>query len=209
MELDDLKTAWKQIPEEKYDQNKIFKMLKNKSSNIIQWFFKFTLLELFLILTFTITPLIKGNIATNLTQTEPLHNSPLYTIGSFIILFTTLAFLAYSYITSKKININESIKELMDQIISYRKAVNYFIFFIVLTVLVISIPYYFELGKSIYINQSIINHDIEKAELYGYITVSIAIIFIIIITTIYYGFIHWFFLRKLTKNVKELKEITE
>lgn len=210
MELDDLKSAWKNIPEEKYDQNKIFMMLKNKSSNIIQWFFRFTLFELILILIFTITPLIKGDILnTNELDSPNTSIFSLYSIGSYITLITTLSFLIYSFYTYKKINVNESIRELMEQIISYRKIVNLFIFLTVIILIVISTPYYFNLGKNLYLSQSGERFDVAHVDFYGYITVSVAIVFILIITTIYYSFIYWFFLRKLTKNVKELKEINE
>lgn len=95
----------------------------------------------------------------------------------------------------------------MDQIIGYRKMVNIFIFLIVVALISVSIPYYFELGRNIYIEKIGSGFDLDKANTVGYIAVAIAIIFILLITAIYYGVIYWLFLRKLTKNLNELKDI--
>lgn len=209
MELDDLKSAWKSIPDEKkYDRDKIFNMLKKKSTSTIQWFFKFTLTELTLVVLFTLISIAKGKLITG--ESLSFENSFFYRnyiIGSACTILFTLLFLIYSYNTYQKIKINDSVKNLMNHIIRYRKIVNFFIFFQVIALISISTPYYFELGKNIYIDKIGSNYDINKADTVGYIAVGIAIVLILIITTIYYGVIYWLFLRKLSKNLYELKDI--
>ena len=211
MELDDLKSAWKAVPEEKkYNSDKIFEMLKKKSSSTIQWLFKFTLIEFILVILFTLISIIKGELITNnsiVSKNSDVFNN--YLIGSVCTIAITFVFLIFSYNTYRKININKSVKDLIHYIVRYRKIVNIFIFFIVIALISISIPYYFELGKNVYITKIGNNFDINKANTIGYISVFIAIIFIIIITTIYYGVIYFFFLRKLSKNLIELKDISE
>ena len=209
MDLDDLKSAWKSIPEEKkYNSDKIFEMLKKKSSSTIQWFFKFTLAELIIVLLFTLLSIFKGQAINGdklvLENTLVYRN---YVIGSACTIIFTFLFLLYSYSTYRKININDSIKNLMDQIIRYRKMVNIFIFLIVVALISVSIPYYFELGRNIYIDKIGNGFDLDKANTVGYIAVSVAIVFILLITAIYYAVIYWLFLRKLTKNLNELKDI--
>lgn len=209
MELDDLKSAWKSIPDEKkYDRDTIFNMLKKKSSSTIQWFFKFTLVEFILVILFTVMSIFKGKLING--EELSLENSLVYRnyiIGSVSTIIFTFFFLIYSYNTYKKINVNDSVKNLMDHIIRYRKMVNIFIFLIVIALISVSIPYYFELGKNIYIDKIGNSFNIDKANTVGYIAVTIAIIFILLITSIYYGIIYWLFLRKLSKNLNELKDI--
>lgn len=209
MELDDLKSAWKSIPDEKkYDRDKIFNMLKKKSSSTIQWFFKFTLVEFVLVILFTLSSIFKGKLIfgddLSLESTEVYRN---YIIGSVLTIVFTFLFLTYSYFTYKRIKINESVKNLMNQIVNYRKIVNFFIFLIVLALISVSIPYYYELGINLYTDKIGIDYDFNKAKTVGYISVAIAIVFIFLITSIYYGLIYWLFLRKLSKNLNELKDI--
>lgn len=209
MELDDLKSAWKSIPDEKkYDRDKIFNMLKKKSSSTIQWFFKFTLVEFVLVILFTLSSIFKGKLIfgddLSLESTEVYRN---YIIGSVLTIVFTFLFLTYSYFTYKRIKINESVKNLMNQIVNYRKIVNIFIFLIVLALISVSIPYYYELGINLYTDKIGIDYDFNKAKTVGYISVAIAIVFIFLITSIYYGLIYWLFLRKLSKNLNELKDI--
>lgn len=209
MDLDDLKSAWKAVPEEKkYDQKAIFEMLKKKSSSTIKYLFIFTFIEFVLVLGFTISSLFKGKLLTG--DTISFDNSPAfynYAIGSGITILFSFLFLFLNYRTYKRINVNNSIHGLMKQIITFRRIVNIFIFFVLLALIVVSIPYYFELGKNIYITGVGPTFNQGKALLFGYLAVFIAMLFLIFITVIYYGLIYWFFLRKLSQNLKDLKEI--
>lgn len=209
MELEDLKSAWKAVPEEKtYNKQAIFEMMKQKSSSTIKWLFLFTLAEFILVLLFTGISLFNEKLINgqNLSNAdESVYTN--YIIGSVVTILFTLIFLGYSFITYRKININNTIMDLMNQIIRFRKTINFFILFIVLSLITISIPYYFNLGKNLYIEKMGVSFNMEQANTVGYIAVAVAIVFIIIITTIYYGFIYFVFLRKLKQNLKALEEI--
>ena len=209
MELDDFKSAWKTVPnEKKYNKNAIFDMLKKKSSSTIKWLFIFTFIEFMMVLLFTISSLLKGKLFTGENLT--FENSTAYynfSIGTVFTLLFTIFFLIYNYKTYKSININKSTKELIVQISKFRRVVNFFILFILLALVAVSIPYYYELGINIYLEKVGSNYDNQKAQTIGAVAVGLAIFFLLIITSIYYGFIHWFFLRKLSKNLKDLNEI--
>lgn len=209
MDLDDLKSAWKAVPEEKkYDQTAIFEMLKKKSSSTIKYLFIFTFVEFVLVLFFTLTSLFKGKLLSG--DTISFDDSPAfynYAVGSAITIVFTLFFLFLNYRTYKNININNSIHGLMKQIIQFRRMVNIFIFFVVFALIIVSVPYYYELGKNVYISGVGSSFNGVKAQLFGYLAIFIAIIFLIFITVIYYGLIYWFFLRKLSQNLNDLKEI--
>ena len=109
----------------------------------------------------------------------------------------------------KKIDLNQSVVDLMKNIISFRRLVNLFILFTVLSLIISSAPFYYELGQSIYLakHANDIKPLVENASIYGWIAIITAIAFIIIIGTIYYGIIYFLFLRKLQQNLKELREI--
>ncbi|MBF0596162.1 hypothetical protein [Faecalibacter rhinopitheci] len=209
MELDDLKSAWNSIPEEKtYNKQDIFDMLKKKSSSTIKWLFLFTIFELALVLFFTMLSIAKRKLI-NGDIISPNENfiSNNYIVGSAFTIIISVIFIAYTYKTYRKININNSITDLITQIIKFRKTINLFVLFILISIISVSLPYYYKLGQNIYINKLGIEHNTEKINTFGWIAVVVALVFIILITSMYYGFLYWFFLRKLSRNLIDLKNI--
>ncbi|MDM1138085.1 MULTISPECIES: hypothetical protein [unclassified Empedobacter] len=212
MELDDLKSIWGSIKEEeKFDQNQIFQMLKKKSSTTIKWLFIFTFFEFILFLVYNLYVLISGknffnNEVKTLVEEKTINN---YEIASVFSIVITFGFLVMAYRYLKKIDLNQSVVDLMKNIISFRRLVNLFILFTVLSLIVSSAPFYYELGQSIYLAKHA--HDIQpivnNAAVYGWIAIITAVAFIVIIGTVYYGIIYFLFLRKLQQNMKELKEM--
>lgn len=209
MELDDLKSAWKAAPQEKkYNQEHIIEMLKKKSSSTIKFLFQFTLVEFIFVLIFTIISIAKGKLIfgeNNLLQDSTSFDNYLY--GSVLTMAFTFCLLLYSYKTYKNLNINLNTKELIERIVSYRNVVNLFIIGVALALIIISIPYYYNLGQAIYLdklNTSIID---EKAKWMGILAVGVAILFISIITLVYYSIIYFLFLKKLNQNLTQLKSL--
>jgi len=209
MELDDLKSAWKTAPsEKKYNKVAIFEMMKKKSTSTIKSIFIFTSIEFLLVIVFTILSLIKGKLllgnGINFEDDSFYSN---YVLGSALTIAFTFFFLAFTYFSYRKINVNNTVAGLIQQIVKFRKVINAFILFIVISLIAISIPYYFNLGHQLYAEKIGANYDIEKANTVGYISITVAVVFILFITSIYYSFIYWFFLRKLSKNLNELNDI--
>ncbi len=212
MELDDLKSIWGSIKEEeKFDRNQIFQMLKKKSSTTIKWLFIFTFCEFIIFLGYNLYILISGEDFYNseiksLVEEKTINN---YEIASVFGIVITFGFLIMAYRYFKKIDLNQSVVELMKNIISFRRLVNLFILFTVLSLIVSSAPFYYELGKAIYIAKHA--NDIQpiaaNPAIYGWIAIITAVAFIVIIGTVYYGLIYFLFLRKLQQNLRELKEI--
>ncbi len=212
MELDDLKSIWGSIKEEeKFDRNQIFQMLKKKSSTTIKWLFIFTFCEFILFLGYNLYILISGknffnNKIQNLVEQNTINN---YEIASVFSIAITFGFLVMAYRYFKKIDLNQSVVDLMKNIISFRRLVNLFILFTVLSLIVSSAPFYYELGKSIYLakHANDIQPLTQNAAVYGWVAIITAVAFTVIIGTIYYGIIYFLFLRKLQQNLKELREI--
>ena len=212
MELYDLKSIWGSIKEEeKFDQNQIFQMLKKKSSTTIKWLFIFTFCEFILFIGYNLYILISGkslfaNEVKTLVEQKTINN---YEIASVLGIVITFGFLVMAFRYFKKIDLNQSVVDLMKNIISFRRLVNLFILFTVLSLIISSAPFYYELGQSIYLakHANDIKPLVENASIYGWIAIITAVAFIIIIGTIYYGIIYFLFLRKLQQNLKELREI--
>ncbi|MEG0188697.1 hypothetical protein [Algoriella sp.] len=212
MELDDLKSIWGSIKEEeKFDQNQIFQMLKKKSSTTIKWLFIFTFCEFILFISYNLYVLISGkslfnNEVKSLVEQKTIHN---YEIASVLGIAITFGFLVMAYRYFRKIDLNQSVVDLMKNIISFRRLVNLFILFTVLSLIISSAPFYYELGQSIYLakHANDIKPLVENATIYGWIAIITAVAFIIIIGTVYYGIIYFLFLRKLQQNLRELREI--
>ena len=212
MELDDLKSIWGSIKEEeKFDQKQIFQMLKKKSSTTIKWLFIFTFCEFILFISYNLYVLISGkslfnNEVKSLVEQKTIHN---YEIASVLGIAITFGFLVMAYRYFRKIDLNQSVVDLMKNIISFRRLVNLFILFTVLSLIISSAPFYYELGQSIYLakHANDIKPLVENATIYGWIAIITAVAFIIIIGTVYYGIIYFLFLRKLQQNLRELREI--
>ena len=212
MELDDLKSIWGSIKEEeKFDRNQIFQMLKKKSSTTIKWLFIFTFCEFIIFLGYNLYILISGkslfaNEVKTLVEQKTINN---YEIASVLGIVITFGFLVMAFRYFKKIDLNQSVVDLMKNIISFRRLVNLFILFTVLSLIISSAPFYYELGQSIYLakHANDIKPLVENATIYGWIAIITAVAFIIIIGTVYYGIIYFLFLRKLQQNLRELREI--
>ena len=173
--------------------------------------FIFTFCEFILFLVYNAYVLISGknffnNDVKSLVEEKTITN---YEIASVFSIVITFGFLVMAYRYYKKINLNQSVVDLMKNIISFRRLVNLFILFTVLSLIVSSAPFYYELGQSIYLAKHV--NDIQpltdNASLYGWIAIITAVTFIVIIGAIYYGIIYFLFLRKLQQNLKELREM--
>ena len=172
MELDDLKSIWGSIKEEeKFDQNQIFQMLKKKSSTTIKWLFIFTFCEFILFISYNLYVLISGkslfnNEVKSLVEQKTIHN---YEIASVLGIAITFGFLVMAYRYFRKIDLNQSVVDLMKNIISFRRLVNLFILFTVLSLIISSAPFYYELGQSIYLakHANDIKLLVENANIYG------------------------------------------
>jgi len=214
-ELDDLKSVWKSQKEEKsYDSTQIFKMIHKKSINSVQWLFIISLIELLLGILFSLWTYFSGNHfyseeTLNLVGRESLDKleslSHLGLIGSLI--FMAIVFFYY-----RKISSNLSIKELISNIIKFRKTVIWFLASWLTLATVFLAPIYYQMGRTAYLN-NIAEKTLSLEEIQstangaGWGFTVVIVFFIFIVCGLYYLIIYGFFLRRLNKNLKELKKI--
>lgn len=214
-ELDDLKSIWQNQTEEKsYDKDQIFNMIHNKSKNSVQWLFYITLAELALALIFSVWAIVSGTnmISEHLKEIMTEDTLKSYDYISHISLVGSIIFVGITFYYYQKISAQLSIKALIDKIIEFRKVLSWLIIVWVVLSLAFIFPMYVEMGQQVFL------HDYDKGNMseqeiqetakgVGIGLAAISSFFIILFSVLYYGIIYGIFLRRLGKNLKELKKI--
>lgn len=212
---DFLKSIWQSQKEEKtYDSKAIFKMIHRKSINSIQWLFIITILEFFIGISISLWILLSGkhffsNEKIDLigkTEYAKMENfSHLGILGSVVLIIIVFYFF-------RRISSTLSIQQLIQNIINFRKTVIGFIIFWLIIAIFLITPIMISLGANTYLAENQTKHlNIEEAKAIaqkvGYLTASFTVLVILVFSAIYYGFVYGTFLRRLGKNLKELKSI--
>lgn len=214
-ELDDLKSIWQNQTEEKsYDKDQIFKMIHKKSKNSVQWLFYITLAELTLALIFSVWAIVSGTnmISEHLKEIMTPDTLKSYDYISHISLIGSCIFVVITFYYFRKISAQLSIKALIDKIIEFRKVLSWLIIVWVVLSLAFIFPMYVEMGQQVFL------HDYDKGNMseqeiqetakgVGIGLAAVSSFFIILFSVLYYGIIYGIFLRRLGKNLKELKKI--
>lgn len=214
-ENDFLKSIWQSQKEEKtYDSKAIFKMIHRKSINAVQWLFIITIIEFIIGISISLWLLLSGkhffsnekiDLVGQAEYAKMENFSHLGIIGSIFL----IAIVFYFY---RKISSTLAVQELIQNIINFRKTVIGFVIFWLVLIIILITPIMISLGANTYLSQNDTQHlSIEEAKTMaqkiGYITAAFNIFIILIFSAIYYGFIYGTFLRRLGKNLKELKSI--
>ncbi|MDN3724090.1 hypothetical protein QRD02_06820 [Aequorivita sp. SDUM287046] len=210
-ELEILKKQWQNqeqvLPHLSY--NDIYKMLLKKSSSIVKWIFFISIAEL---LFWTLLSFFVPESSTKFSDDIGLHNILVAVNILNYVVFGCFIFLFYR--NYRKISITDSIKHLMQNILSTRKTVKYFVIYNVTmsALLIIGINIYY------YLNQDIVFHFMTEDYGITHITqerfmkmfFAIQILFGIVMlgfVLLFYRIVYGILLRRLHKNYKELKKI--
>lgn len=214
-DFDELKSLWQSQEEEKtYDTDEIFKMIHRKSVNSVQWLFIITLIEVLIGIGLSVWTFISGKnlyinenmkVASEEMLTKYENFSHLGLVGSFVIFGIT-------YFYYKKISSSLSVSELMQSIMKFRKIVVGFIIVWVSITQILFIPYMMELGAQTYLQTPKAGHlpendAVNMAKKVGLIVTIVTAVVILLFSAVYYGIIYGVFLRRLGKNLKELKSL--
>lgn len=212
MDLDQYKKAWDNQPEanEKLTALDIYKMSQSKSSSIVKWIFIIGILEFafWLFLNYIVTkaggfePYEKLNLMNFLNYTTYLH----YAV---IVLFLLLFYRNYSAISTI-----DDTKTLMRKILKARKTVKWYVYYNILSVVVLSIvfnilimntPNGFELLTGVE------NANLSEGEMLTalIITQTLTIGLMVLILWLIYYLLYGILLKKLNKNYKELSKLEE
>jgi hypothetical protein len=215
-DLDSLKRTWQeQEVQPKYDDQKIEAMLNKSSRNYVKYILWISITEFLIILGMNFYYLFLGNDSgsflnileklgvkntTNL-ETDFTH---LYFILKIMSLLLTCVFVILFYQNYKKINVELNLKKLILQIIKFKKTVNLFILANILLIILFT-------GVLAVFTFSVLsqqNIHLNHPTLIGF---TVGIIVMMILCTaliwIYYRIAYGIILKRLGKNLDELKKI--
>jgi hypothetical protein len=196
-QLDQYKKVWQeQEITEKRDSATLYKMMKKNSSSLVKWIFYVSLIEFGIILFLNLL------IDTDWEEYKQLglYNF-IYGVNVFSYLILGL-FIFLFYRNYKNISIIESTSALMQQIIKTRKTVKYYILINLVGVVLVMIYSFSVILKTAEYEPLV--------EQFGntvlWIIVLSAILFVVGVLFLIYMLVYGYFMRKLSKNYKELIE---
>ena len=206
-ELDLLKNSWKNTQNNypKYNDAELYKMLHKKSTSIVKWILIISIIELILITGFDF--FMSGNPEYDDILIK-YHVFYIIKVLTFIHYTIIIGFVYLFYKNFKKINVIDSLKNLMSNILLVKKITNYYIIYNIIVMILTSIIY----SIAAFIYDPIIqefNTNKNKIALYIGFGFGIFICFSIIISIFYclYRLIYGGLLKKLSKNYNELKKL--
>lgn len=208
-QLESLKKEW-QLQEQEFPKltyKDIYPMLLKKSSSIVKWIVVISICEIsfWTILSFFIPESSKQfNDEMGMQTTFLIINIFNYAV---VLMFIYLFWRNY-----KKIQVTNSIKSLMGNILRTRKTVHYFVYYNIgmaaFLMIGINIYYYFNKEKLYDILKNDDNFGAMPAETFIGVNI-IAGIILIGLLILFYWVIYGLLLRRLKRNYKELKKIEE
>ncbi len=221
LDIDHLKKSWKEqeISSNNYSRAELIQMLNKKSGNIVKYIVIISIVE-FLILILSLF-FISPNPSSLETMSPQAQETYLqyYQTGRILVyinIFISFGFVFFFYRSYKKINVTNSTKELIHNILLVRKNVNWFIFInITLGLAALFFTGFHDflsgLDKN---NPPLISSNTQNSKeaytllssseyLFWFLTISVISIAVVLL---YYYFIYGTLLRKLKKNLSELQK---
>lgn len=215
-DLDSFKKTWQEQPvQEKYDYNEILQMLNKKSRNYVKYIFWISVIEFLFFTLIGLFYIIQGkesnsfiNILTKLgvQRTSELENTfdNIYLVLKALSLAITAYFVFKFYQNYKVIKIEENLKRFILKIIKFKKTVNAFI--LINIALLITFTSIFTIFVFYILNTQ--NVEITNSTLIGFIAgIIISTAFTVIMVWLYYRVVYGIIIKKLDKNLTQLKEI--
>ncbi|MEI7486892.1 MAG: beta-carotene 15,15'-monooxygenase [Chryseobacterium sp.] len=215
-DLDSFKKTWQEQPvQQKYDNNEILKMLNRKSRNYVKYIFWISVFEFLLFSVMGLFYFFQGeetngflNVLEKLgaKKTPEVENNfdNIYLGLKILSLLVTAYFVYKFYQNYRKIKIEENLKGLITRIIKFKKTVNAFILISILLLVAFTSIF------TVFVFYALNSQNIEPAN-------SAVTIFVIGITlstglcvlliSLYYRLVYGIIMRKLDKNLKQLKDI--
>ncbi|PHR70198.1 MAG: hypothetical protein COA67_08705 [Lutibacter sp.] len=213
-ELDKLKGAWKNqdYSKHKVSTNDIYKMLHMKSSSYVKWIFYISIIELGLGFLISSISYFTDSHKDSMELFKELGVYSYYIVAIVISTTVVLYFIYKFYQMFKRIEVSDSVKNLMKTILKTRKIVKQYIYFNLGFAFIL-----IEVTLSFGMIQSYLKIAIDKGEINpviplkayiigGVLTILIGLIIIGIFWGIY-QLLYGILLRRLNKNYKELKQL--
>lgn len=215
-DIDELKKIWKeQEIKPKYGNADILEMLSSKSRNYVKYIFWISTAEFLFFLALTVFYIFRAEENSsflNILEKLGLHRTPelemdfahLFFILKIISLAITAVFMAKFWLAYRKINVESNLKNLIRQIINFRRTVNLFIFANIFSLILFTGL----LTVFVFLQLSSQQIHLQNNLLMGFIIgVVISTVLCVVLVWAYYRIVYGILTRKLTKNLKQLQEI--
>ena len=215
-DLDNLKKNWQeQTVEPKYNNDEILQMLNKKSRNYVKYIFWISVIEFLFFTALGLFYIIQGKESNSFIsileklgarKTTELEGSldNIYVALKILSLSITAYFVYKFYQNYKKIKIEENLKKLILRIIQFKKTVNAFILINIL--LLIAFTSIFTVFIFYILNTQHI--EVVRSTLTGFIIgIIVSTALAVLLILLYYKLVYGIIMRKLDKNLKQLKDI--
>ncbi len=217
-DIDDLKKSWQEqkVPEV-YQTSEIEAMLNKKSRNYVKYIFWISLVEFLLFFGITVYYIFWGDnsqslinilkkIGIKINYDIKINIKHLHFITVSITLLITSYFIIIFYLNYRKIKIECNLKNLILQIIKFKKTVNAFILINIILLILFTFVITFFTVYSLKIQ----NIHLQNSTIIGfYVGTAISLAFGIVLVLLYYRIVYGIIMRRLNKNLKQLQKIEE
>lgn len=215
-DLDSFKKTWQEQPvQQKYDNNEILQMLNRKSRNYVKYIFWISIAEFLFFSVLGVFYFFRGEESNSFlkvlerlgAQKTPEVESNFdntYLIIKILSLLVTAYFVFKFYQNYRKIRIEENLKGLITRIIKFKKTVNAFI--LISIVLLIAFTSVFTAFIFYALNTQNIqptNSDLTIV----IVGIIVSTVLSVVLIWLYYRLVYGIIIRKLDRNLKQLKEI--
>ena len=212
MDLDRYKKAWNNQPEETDTVSKvdIYKMAHSKSSSIVKWIFIIGILEF----AFWLVLNIATSNSSYIEIYEKLNLTTFLNITYYIHYVVIFIFLYFFYKNYSSISITDGTKELLENILKVRKTVKIYVYYNLITFVILSVIVNFiifsDLGKLKEIF-NIENISIDEGNFFIIMLIAqiVFLVIFLILFWLFYQILYGILLKKLNKNYKELVKLDE
>jgi len=215
-DIDSLKKSWQdQVISDDYNQEEIEVMLNKKSRNYVKYILWISVAEFVIFGIINFIALFSNSFHTDFTnilnklqiknQNEVEFSlDKIYNVMKIASLVITGVFVVIFYSNYKKINVESNLKKFIIHIIKFKKTVNLFIFsnILLLFLFIGSFTAFiiFTIKKQ--------NIQIDNPTFWGLITgVIFSLLVCIVLILLYYKIAYGIILKRLSKNLKQLKTI--
>lgn len=217
-DIDSYKKSWQEQDKKiQYDSSEILKMLNSKSKNYVKYIAWISLVEfvLFVVLTLYYLFFEENNssildlitkFGINKTKNLEADISHLDFIMKMISLLLTGVFVYIFFKNYKKISAEANIKQFILQILNFKKTVKYFIISNITILVIFNGLIIYTIYENIKIQKT---HLLPKSEWLLSITIFSTTVISLLLIFIYYKIFYGIILKKLSKNLQQLKEIEQ
>ena len=212
MDLDKYKKAWDNQPEETDMVSKvdIYKMAHSRSSSIVKWIFIIGILEF----SFWIILNFFTSNSSYMEVYEKLNITTFLNITYYIHYVVIVIFLYVFYKNYSAISIMDGTKELLKRIFNVRKTVKIYVYYNLITFVVLSVIVNIIIFSDQHKLKEIFNAENINISESTFFTIMLVtqIIFLVIFLALFwlfYQLLYGILLRKLNKNYKELSKLDE